>query len=89
MAKLGSVEFQSAFKTYDPLDRLREFADGHVLTGTDIERPLSFVAYHQVDAGRSHVVHVEEFAAGGAVSPDHYRRAVILLCLVELTDQCR
>ena len=52
-------------------DHAREFGDGDVLAGADVDVFVVAVVLHQMDAGVGEVVDVEEFAARRAGAPDH------------------
>ena len=70
-------------------DEAREFADGDVFAGADIEELQVRIAFHDEDAGVGEVVDGEEFAPRRAGAPDRNACGAVDLGLVETPHQSR
>ena len=85
--RFGQVLHDLTGEPHDVLDKLRQFADGHVFPCAHVDDFRFVVGLHQVHAGGGQVVHVQEFPLGGARAPHHHFLGFRGLGLVELPDQ--
>src|SRR5579872_4782492 len=86
----GRVENQLSRKTDHVPYELGRFANRQVFAAAQVDRCLRVVVFaHDEQAGVGQVVGEDEFAPGGAGSPDRYRRLRLDPGLVEFADQGR
>ena len=83
----GGVEGDGAIKAEDFADGFREFADGDIVAGADVDEVGGVVVSQQENTGVGEVIGVKEFAAGCPSAPDQNLASTGFFGLVHLADE--
>lgn len=86
---LGGIPLDLAGVANDLGNQLGQLLDGQFLAGTSVDRLVAGVVVHQEDAQVCQIVHIQELTQRRAIAPAGNAGQVLLLGLMETTDQCR
>ena len=85
----GSVPFYGALKAYNTGHHFRQRFDRYLLASAGIDGFVAAIIVHQEEAKVGKVVDIQEFAQRAAIAPANHLFKMLLLGLVETTNQSR
>lgn len=87
--RLRCVEYEIAIEAQCLADRLGEFADRNVFAATDIHNLGGVIIFEEKKTGVSEVIHMQEFPARRASTPDGNRASAAGFSFVNLAEEGR